>query len=331
LPEGASEYMRGGMGAVAMTGIGANDAATTEWMDTTKLENYRASLRATYGEYAGLVEGINSVNDATRAFNATQNDLLAQSSVFQAQQSEYSGVLSDMEAGYKILQERQAEGIALSREEQEFMKNYATNSERMTGAVEDAIVQQALLSGQYAENVAIGDEINRAVQGQTESVGTLVEYIEMLILSMENVPEEVRSRILLDNAAETQQSLSSIVSLLNSLDGRSATFYVNAAGNGVSLGNPSGPGIIPLEADGGTIFSGMRHYADGGTHAIVGERGPELVWLPNGAQVMNTEGTQSRMRGQRNNGGNVYVTVYANSWGEFQDSMRSRGLAEALY
>ena len=327
LPEGASEYMRGGMGAVAMTGIGANDAATQEWFDTTKLENYRRALRETYGEYAGLVEGINSANDATRAFQATQDGILASQAPYNQQLQEYNGVLSDMEAGYKILQERQAEGIALTREEQEFLKNYDGLYARVSGGVEDATVANALLAAQYAENMSKGDQLNEMLAGNSEQTGNLVDAIELLILSMEGVPEEVRSRILLDNAAETQQSLSSIVSLLNSLDGRSATFYVNAAGNGVSIGNPNGPGITPL-ATGGMFSTAATGRMISSRYALVGENGPEMVALPSGSLV--TPYGATRAAGGR--GGGIVIqnmTVYANDPMEFSQQMRSRGLAEA--
>ena len=51
-------------------------------------------------------------------------------------------------------------------------------------------------------------------------------------------------------------------------------------------------------------------YATGGTHAMVGEHGPELVWLPNGAQVTNAAATESRTRGQR--GELSGVAIYGN-------------------
>jgi len=289
------------------------------------------AAREQYGAFYGLVEGINSAHDATTAFKAAQDGLLADQQIYSGQISEYTSQQNALTSAYEILLQRQADGAALTKEEQALLANYPKLYERVTGGVEDATVAQGLLAAEYIENMTKGDMLNDTLMGNTEATADLVRVIEDLILSLNGVPDEVRSRIYIDRAEESRAVLADIAAYLNGLDGRSVNFSVNASGNGLSLGNPSGVGIIPLEADGGTIFSGMRHYADGGTHAIVGERGPELVWLPNGAQVMNTEGTQSRMRGQRTNGGNVYVTVYANSWGEFQDSMRSRGLAEALY
>jgi hypothetical protein len=60
--------------------------------------------------------------------------------------------------------------------------------------------------------------------------------------------------------------------LLNSLDGRTVTYYVNAAGNGVSVGNPNGPSIDQGEG-----------YAGGGmVRARMGEIGGEYVSLAGG-------------------------------------------------
>lgn len=85
------------------------------------------------------------------------------------------------------------------------------------------------------------------------------------------------------------------------MEGGVVTFFVNAQGNGLSLGNPGGVGITDVTGMNGLTMSA---YAGGGTvyggnMAWVGERGPEAVWLPNGAQVMNTEGSKSRMQSGR--------------------------------
>mgnify|MGYP001591454672 CR=1 FL=1 len=47
-------------------------------------------------------------------------------------------------------------------------------------------------------------------------------------------------------------------------------------------------------ANGGTVYDTLPRYLHGGTHAMVGELGPEMVWLPRGAQVTNAAATRSR-------------------------------------
>lgn len=105
-----------------------------------------------------------------------------------------------------------------------------------------------------------------------------------------------------DNGAE--QALNSIVGLLNSIDGRSVTYYVNQSGNGVSVGSPNGPGVIPLEyngvtayANGGTAYDPLlpRFQNGGGTYAIVGEIEPEVVKLARGDQVMPGPGSRAML------------------------------------
>lgn len=66
-------------------------------------------------------------------------------------------------------------------------------------------------------------------------------------------------------------------------------------------------------ADGGTsrLIPAERHAAHGLTSTLVGERGPELLMLPGGAQVMNTEATSSRIGG----GGNIVINISGNVYG----------------
>ena len=61
-------------------------------------------------------------------------------------------------------------------------------------------------------------------------------------------------------------------------------------------------GTIDAMAYGGTALPSpygtfSKAAANGLTATLVGERGPEVVMLPGGAQVMNTEGSRSRMKG----------------------------------
>src|SRR5687768_17079729 len=51
------------------------------------------------------------------------------------------------------------------------------------------------------------------------------------------------------------------------------------------------------------LFADGTNYAPGGM-AIVGERGPELVNLPQGAQVFNTNKSAQMMKGSGGQGGN---------------------------
>lgn len=102
---------------------------------------------------------------------------------------------------------------------------------------------------------------------------------------------------------------SSARNTINSLTGVQgyATVIVNAV-----RGTSAGFTDIGL-ATGGTLYPGMGEYAPsipsyatGGTHAMVGEHGPEMVWLPNGSQVTNAVATESR---RRDRGGGSGITI----------------------
>lgn len=287
LPEGAAAYMSGGMGAVAMSGIGQQpvfDQATQGIVNANMLaagfavsgvvdlEAYRAKLTELFGAYAGVVEGVNSANDAHMAFKATQDGILQSQGPYNQQLQEYNGVLSDMEAGYEVLQQRQAEGIALTAEEQAFLEKYPALYDRVKGGVDDATVANALLAGQYAENMSKGDELNRTLAGNTAETGNLVEAIELLILSLNGVPEEVQTRILVNNIEYAISSVDTFAALLNGLpDSKTVAVYYQTYGD-----------YVPGSVQSPFMHGGVVGYANGGVVARMAEAGPELLRFANG-------------------------------------------------
>jgi len=314
--------------------LAANDLAlsfkdaieyTNSW--SAAQANASEQIRKQFGLYAGLVEGIDSATDAQNAFWQSQQNVLAEQTVYSQQQSEYQGQLANLEAGYKILQERQAAGVALTKDEQNLLENYPRYYERLTGGIEDAAVAEAILTGQYVENMLKGDQLNDSLAGNTDATGRLVDIIEDLILSLDGVPEEVRSRIEIDNAIEAKGELEGIVSYLNSIDGRTATFYVNAAGTGVSLGSPDGVGILQGDMLGGIIPGAAHGRVMGGGYTLVGEAGPELIAGGQGGMVIPASATRARLRGGA--GGDTFqfnapIMVYANNPQQFAAQMREQ-------
>lgn len=117
-----------------------------------------------------------------------------------------------------------------------------------------------------------------------------------------------------DNASGT---MNAIIQKLYDIDGRTASAYVNTYYTNIGQ-----PGYA--EMDGGTtplqrVLTAERQAANGMTATLVGERGPELLMLPGGAQVMNTEGTRSRTGGT---GGDVIVNVYIENANNVEDIAR---------
>ena len=102
--------------------------------------------------------------------------------------------------------------------------------------------------------------------------------------------------------------LGGIMGTLNNINGMFATATVQT--NYVTTGSVSG-GYGPQLASGGTIspYGYSRAAANGMTATLVGERGPEVVMLPGGSQVMNTEGSRSRWSGGGGFTFNNYGTI----------------------
>jgi hypothetical protein len=97
--------------------------------------------------------------------------------------------------------------------------------------------------------------------------------------------------------------LANILATLNELDGKTSTVYINTIGGGLTLGASTGRTIVPRYVTGGT---------HGGSYAVVGEHGPELTWLPTGAQVTNAPASREpieRMGGSAGSVTNYYGPV----------------------
>lgn len=128
-----------------------------------------------------------------------------------------------------------------------------------------------------------------------------------------------------DNATGT---LYNVISLLDAMDGRSVTNYIN------TISTFSGSSISPLGyASGGTVptvspYGFSRAAANGMTATLVGERGPEVLMLPGGAQVMNTEGSRERWKGS--GGITVHVHVAGNVGVDDLTEQVSRKLVPAI-
>jgi hypothetical protein len=331
--------------------VNAGDLAT---FDTAlgSLEAYREALRAGRVEMELLNGAQMNMADAQLTFKVTQDTLIEGQQEFNQQQSEYQTQLSALEAGYTVLQERQAEGVKLTEEEQALLDNYPELYGRLEGGVEDATVAQALFAAQYAENMKIGDEMNQNLESNSGSMESLTDSVNALIETLGGVPpttdveitdnqtalatqgeiEGVQSVLdLLDGdsatasvgvngALESQGQLSGVLGLLNSIDGRHATSTVTTVVNTVQGGGgtsggvvgtgPGGGGMHGLTAyaNGGTVFDPlMPRFANGGTFALVGEVGPELVKLSRGDQVMPAGGSRAVMDRGRGRGGGINV------------------------
>jgi hypothetical protein len=135
----------------------------------------------------------------------------------------------------------------------------------------------------------------------TGSVDSLTASIDALTLALGGVPPSVNTSVNLTDNATTPLAL--IKQALADLDGQTSTVYVNTVGGGLTLGASTGRTIVPRYVTGGT---------HGGSYAVVGEHGPELTWLPTGAQVTNAPASREpieRMGGSAGSVTNYYGPV----------------------
>lgn len=237
-------------------------------------ENMTRALEAQYGAYAGLFDGIMTANDAQSAFQATQQSLSSDMSIYQGQASEWTSELNAQESAYEILQKRQEEGIALTSEQTQFMENYAQAVEVGTGAVEDSTVA----AGIAAQNMLLNKDAMDTFKAGTDGV---TEAILLLIETLGGVPDDVRTQITLDGAAAFHEALDAAVNHLNNVNGQTATFYINTQQTGVAIGNPNGPSIDNNE----NRLGGVVGYRNGGVMAQLAEAGPELLHFRNGGSA----------------------------------------------
>ncbi|TBF08726.1 phage tail length tape measure family protein [Rhizobium ruizarguesonis] len=127
----------------------------------------------------------------------------------------------------------------------------------------------------------------------------------------------------------------------NSL-GSAASTGASASGGGGLFGWLGGL-LGGIKTTGGSTISAFntRGYADGthyapGGMAIVGERGPELVNLPQGSQVFNTNRSAAMMGGSNDNAASasprkLEVHVHGGSGDEHVRELARQGAQEALY
>jgi hypothetical protein len=169
------------------------------------------------------------------------------------------------------------------------------------------------------------------VDTDTDAATTQVA-VELLTGAIEGVPKNVTTYFnAVDNVSLTAGEISDI---LANLDGRTVTTYVNTVQTGgLALNNPFATGgTIP--ANGQRVLDGVPAFAGGGTLALVGEAGPELVRLPTGAQVTSNPASRTVLANvaQRGDAGVVFngpVTLSVQRDGTAQEAIRRAALARA--
>lgn len=314
--------------AGSMATMGA--ASVTDWREQAQsLKDYRDALAAGRVELE-LLNGVqmNSA-DAQMTFKVTQDLLIEGQQEYTGQLGEYQTQLGYIDSAVDLLNQRKADGIALSAEEQTFLDNAASGQERLQGGVEDATIALGMQALQYAENMKLGDQLNDSMDGVNDSVGGLTESINALIETLGGVPPETKADVT-TNAPEATAAIEATGAAATAIDGTNATVSVDAdtssfwAAIGGISGSIVGTAYLAVSAAGAAVgdpgggMHGLTAMAHGGTafdplsngisYALVGEVGPEIVKLARGDQVMPSGGSRAVMeRGRRGDGQTIIV------------------------
>lgn len=139
------------------------------------------------------------------------------------------------------------------------------------------------------------------------NAGASLDDVVKVLEDLRDIIAEAFNITLTSNADDQLASLTGIVSLLNNLQDRETTYYVNEVRSGISIGSPSGPSIS-AQAHGGVIPA--AHGYAGGGDILVGEFGPELIRRGGGGIVLPTGATRAQMAS--NGLGGLSLTININ-------------------
>jgi hypothetical protein len=279
--------------------VGGINAANSALADTARRANEAdAALRKQMGAYYGLADGVTTAKDAQAAFKATQDGIIAAQEPYTHQLSEYQTQLGYINDAVDLLNQRQAEGIPLTKEQTQFLNDAGDAQARLQGGTEDATIALGLQAEQYAENMKIGDEMNQKLGDQTGATETLTATLNNLIAALQGIPGYVSSTVNVDTTAATN-NINYINRQLDELNGRTsyATVVIQSYYTGKGVGYTTGEalgGLIPSPRE----VKRAQHGAALTGWSWVGEAGPELIYAP-GARVLPHTASVASTKGAR--------------------------------
>lgn len=310
-------------------GTGLNAAPATPSATATAAGNYPMAaqmgeglaqqtqqLKAQYGAYYGLADGIITATDALSAFKTAQDGILVSESKHSATISEYSGQLNALDAAVAAVQEKQASGAALNENETKLLNDAAAARERLTGGVYDETVALGLQAEQYSQNMTAADEFKGATGDMTAAVHELID-------ALHGIPGYVTAAVDVEVNDGGAYGLGSYLTWLNGQEFR--TRWVNETVN-ITTGQVAGPSIDAMGL-GGTVPYAAHGITSHGGYVLVGEYGPEMVPLHPGQQVIPAPATASRRQREGIRGGDIHyhihggIHVSANTPDEFATSL----------
>jgi hypothetical protein len=162
-------------------------------------------------------------------------------------------------------------------------------------AAADPQLKAMLISMGLISETETGIEVNF---GEVDSATTALNTLNSTLTTFTEVIAEAFGINVKMTDNDVEGRLSRMLALLNAMDGRSITTYVNTfdigGGSLVNAGRAA-TGTFILPDSQRNIAARVEGMATGGHLRLVGEAGPELVSLPTGSTVTNAAGTRGRL------------------------------------
>lgn len=173
---------------------------------TTEFSLFEAAV-AVKGALAerSLIQLANAQRDLTVA----QDTLTGGMQVYAQQSAEYQGTLSALERAYQTLQKRQEEGIELSENEQDLLRDYPKLTERLKGGIDDAAISEGLFAAAKADVILAQDALNEAIARGENDLGP---YEQALADARKRLDE-------FDPNGPARQSIDALTGAINNEDG----------------------------------------------------------------------------------------------------------------
>jgi hypothetical protein len=286
------------------------------------------ALRETESAMERLARGSTSAGVALRAFKDIQDGIIADQGPFNRQLSEYNQQLDLLQNAEDLLNQRKAEGIALTAEQEDFLNRVDAAQARLEGGTEDATLALGYQALAYAENVRLGDQLNDTLSGTNGAVTNLSSSVDRLTAALIALSLiDATPTVAVSGLAEANAELGVVLARMAALDGSVASATVNVGANI----DPRLSGVAGLFGGGGMVGAAqgrMVRVNEGGREMATLPTGDD-VWLPNGTMVWphaaSTMGNRGKGAIPFTNYGNI--TIVANNPVEFGAHLRDYGLA----
>lgn len=221
--------------------------------------------------HLSLTDGIISSTDALALYKETQDGLIGSQAQYTGQLGEYRTQLGYLQDAEDLLRQRQANGVALTEDQLDFLNRVDAAQERLTGGTEDATIALGEQALQYGENMSIGDRLNETVGDTATAVEDLSEVLKDLIAALEGLPKD--TKIQLDDS-DVRSSLANLRAMAGLKDG---------LGTGVNRQIPQ----QPYQADSGPAAGGGVPY-EGPILHFPGEKGGAVLLTADNTALLAT-------------------------------------------